>query len=373
MYYINPHDLEYVQWEPTSYCNANCIGCPRTDNETMLTKPYIVKFQRHASAEQVQYFIDSIVDERLVNLKTLQYNGNIGDAMMHPNIDDILISISRRRPSIHQIVHTNGGGPWAKKFAKVGEYISKENLDANIAFTFSIDGLEDTNDMYRKNVQWKHIITNSEVLRKHNVNVKWRMIKFNHNAHQIAEAEKIAKSWGWEFEVNEDTFGQELVDIYKDNKADTSLYKEKIKNFDLEFEDMFYEYPKSNNKFTDSCYWQKHKSIQVVSDMTVWPCCWTSHFHFYYGQDNEKIWNKENVTIKDLLNPKIPMLKQWEELFNVGNKNYYENPDIRINHDNLLYNVLIGKTFTSIGKKLKHNNEFNLDICKNYCRHYHNR
>ena len=91
MYYINPHDLEYVQWEPTSYCNANCIGCPRTDNETMLTKPYIAKFQRHASAEQVQYFIDSIVDERLVNLKTLQYNGNIGDAMMHPNIDDIII------------------------------------------------------------------------------------------------------------------------------------------------------------------------------------------------------------------------------------------------------------------------------------------
>jgi hypothetical protein len=67
------------------------------------------------------------------------------------------------------------------------------------------------------------------------------------------------------------------------------------------------------------------------------------------------------------------MLKQWEELFNVENKNYYENPDIRINQNNLLYNVLIGKTFTSIGKKLKHNNEFNLDICKNYCRHYHNR
>ena len=47
--YVEPHELRTIQWEPTSYCNANCIGCPRTDPETMLTRPHIVELQRHAT------------------------------------------------------------------------------------------------------------------------------------------------------------------------------------------------------------------------------------------------------------------------------------------------------------------------------------
>ena len=126
------------------------------------------------------------------------------------------------------------------------------------------------------------------------------MIKFN-NAHSNRTGTTTSKIWGWEFEINEDTFGQELVDIHKDNEANTSLYKEKIKNFNLEFEDMFYEYPKSNSKFTDSCYWQKHNSIQVVRDMTVWSCCWTS-FIFIMVMTMKKYGTQERVTIKDLVN-----------------------------------------------------------------------
>ena len=80
--YVEPHELRTIQWEPTSYCNANCIGCPRTDTETMLTRPHIVELQRHATEQESNAFISSVVDKRLEKLQLVIYNGDIGDAMI---------------------------------------------------------------------------------------------------------------------------------------------------------------------------------------------------------------------------------------------------------------------------------------------------
>ena len=78
--FIDPSKLDSIQWEPTSFCNANCLACPRTDPETLLTRPYIVATQRHASESENSAFIKSALDERLSSLKKIIYNGNIGDA-----------------------------------------------------------------------------------------------------------------------------------------------------------------------------------------------------------------------------------------------------------------------------------------------------
>ncbi len=69
--YINPSDLDTIQWEPTSICNANCICCPRTDHDTMLTKPWILKFQHHTSEEQYNAVIKSFCDPRLQKLRRI--------------------------------------------------------------------------------------------------------------------------------------------------------------------------------------------------------------------------------------------------------------------------------------------------------------
>ena len=163
--YVEPQELRTIQWEPTSFCNANCIGCPRTDLDTMLTRPHIAAMQRHSTEQESDAFVLSVVDKRLKKLREVVYNGDIGDAMMHPNIDDIIIEIDKKRPMV-QHIHTNGGGAWYEKFKKIAEHVDGD-LSKNIFFVFSIDGLEDTNHLYRRNVQWKHIIKNAEILRKH--------------------------------------------------------------------------------------------------------------------------------------------------------------------------------------------------------------
>ena len=380
--YIKPEELELIQWEPTSYCNANCLICPRTDKETLLTEPSIVHTQRHSNDDDIQAFINSVSDSRLKSLKTVVYNGNIGDAMMHPNIDKILIQIDQQRPSVTQTLHTNGGGPWAEKFEKIGSYISQHNTDSNIYFVFSIDGLEDTNHLYRRNVQWKHILNNAEVLRKHKVNVRWRMNRFDHNAHQVEEARDLAKSWGWNFSLNDGTWGGDEVNDLIHKSKNTELYKQKVKDWSINFRDDDYiiknDFSNDTKKHNDVCVWKVHKEIQIVSDMSVWPCCWTSHYHYFYWLQNKNIWNNKS---KNLLNPDgsqyrhLRSIKQWEQLMNTNkNKSYIDLEDIKITNDHMLYDVLISDTFKHIDDNLKTDkNNFNLDVCIDACRHYGHR
>ena len=87
--YINPSDLDTIQWEPTSICNANCICCPRTDHDTMLTKPWILKFQHHTSEEQYNAVIKSFCDPRL---QKKQESGGAGRPAVSHSICDSLTS-----------------------------------------------------------------------------------------------------------------------------------------------------------------------------------------------------------------------------------------------------------------------------------------
>ena len=376
--YIKPEELTLIQWEPTSYCNANCIGCPRTDTETMLTRPHIVELQRHATQQESNAFISSVVDKRLEKLQLVIYNGDIGDAMMHPNIDNIIIEIEKKRPNVVQHIHTNGGGAWYNKFEKIAQHVNGDRTK-NIFFVFSIDGLEDTNHLYRRNVQWKHIVKNAEILRKHNVHVRWRMNRFNYNEHQIDTARQMAEDWGWEFSINHGTWGHEKVAKLLHQPSNPSLYKEKVKlwqeNKFLEFRDDDYEYLSTpQTPFKDTCIWKQDKEIQVVSDMTVWPCCWTAHHHYQYWINDEKIWNEEQVSPKNTIDvsKNLKDIKQWQKFMSIDKtKRYLDNKDIKITNDHLMYDVLVSDTFKHIDNNLKTNGTFNLDLCSETCRQIH--
>lgn len=380
--YVHPSELKLVQWEPTSLCNANCIGCPRTDHDTMLTHPFIVKTQRHTTNDEIQSFIDSIADPRLEKLETVMFNGEIGDAMMHPDIDKIIIGILKARPNINVEIHTNGGGAWGRKFKKICEYASNSN--SKVYIVFSVDGLEDTNHLYRRNVIWKNIVKNAGVVSQYNVNKIWRWCTFDHNKHQVQEAKQLAEDWNFDFVLNNGVWGQEMVTKYKGKKSNSKLYKEKLnqyptRTFIEDIPDSQYTVTSVvdllNNKKdikSDVCVWQYKKEVQIVSDMTVWPCCWTAHYQYYYKQNDERIWDSKWKYYKspELRGDNVLTdLREWEELFNANsNESYYEKKDIRISKNFLLYDVLISNTFVSIGNTLKTDNTFNLNICKTQCR-----
>ena len=66
-------------------------------------------------------------------------------------------------------------------------------------FEFSIDGLEDTNPIYRVNSKWNTIMDGASTLineldkQQKQTQVSWRFIIFEHNYHQIVDIYKLAK------------------------------------------------------------------------------------------------------------------------------------------------------------------------------------
>jgi MoaA/NifB/PqqE/SkfB family radical SAM enzyme len=62
---------------------------------------------------------------------------------------------------------------------------------------FSIDGLEDTNHIYRRHTKWQNIINNAKAFIDAGGAANWNFIAFRHNEHQITEAARLAKELGF--------------------------------------------------------------------------------------------------------------------------------------------------------------------------------
>ena len=175
--------------------------------------------------------------------------------------------------------------------------------------------------------------------------------------------------------INENTYGQEEVSQLVNKHSNPKLFKEKLKNWkDYSFKEAKYSRTDMKRPYKDECPWKKQLEIQVVSDMTVWPCCWTSHHHYQYWIGDEKLWNTEKVDLDDeMLSKNIKYIKQWQKLMNPdSSENFLDNKDIKITDDHLLYDVLASKTFKHINDKMTYGSSktFTLDICSETCRTY---
>ena len=62
---------------------------------------------------------------------------------------------------------------------------------------FGIDGLEDTNHIYRKNVRWKKLKDNYTTYIQHGGTASWQFIIFEHNKHQEDIARNRSKQEGF--------------------------------------------------------------------------------------------------------------------------------------------------------------------------------
>jgi hypothetical protein len=62
---------------------------------------------------------------------------------------------------------------------------------------FSIDGLEDTNSVYRQNVSWSKLMTNAQSYINAGGSAHWDMLVYRHNQHQVDECEQLAREMGF--------------------------------------------------------------------------------------------------------------------------------------------------------------------------------
>lgn len=191
MFWTKPLNDQSIKWgldfEISTYCNAKCPLCARHIHGTSILRPSLV--QKNISLENFKKWFTS---EILIRVGKVSFCGNLGDPCVNPDLIPILEYIKNVNPNVPITIRTNGGPRTEGFWNDIGRLT---NL-----VVFSIDGLEDTNHLYRVGVNWKKLIKNVKACiksaHKYGNVVEWEYLIFKHNGHQVDDAVKLSKQLG---------------------------------------------------------------------------------------------------------------------------------------------------------------------------------
>ena len=201
MTWLTLDQVKLFEIELSNYCNAKCSACAREVNVDTINS-------NNLSLDQIKRLIDQLPDPTKVRF---YFGGTSGDPLMNPNIVEIFKYVSER--GIRLSVDTNGSLRSTAVWKQLGNISKHSNSD----ITFSIDGLEDTNHIYRTNTNWKTIMRNLSTFINAGGKAEWKYLIFEHNKHQVDDAKQLAKSLGVETFISEPSsrVSTNLVPVYK--------------------------------------------------------------------------------------------------------------------------------------------------------------
>lgn len=128
-------------------------------------------------------------------LHTLYSCGNFGDPAACRELLDIYDYLRTENPTFRLGVYTNASLRTKDWWADLARIIKR--TDGHGWVTFSIDGLEDTNHLYRVGTNWNKIVENAQAYIDAGGYAEWEFIVFEHNQHQVEEARKLSKEMGF--------------------------------------------------------------------------------------------------------------------------------------------------------------------------------
>jgi len=241
--------------EPTSKCTLECPLCDRT----WFYETFKKRNLHEIDVDNIVKFVGPNVEVTLC--------GNNGDPIYHSKFLDLCQKLKNNNCSIW--IHTNGSARPTKWWERL-----KNILGRGDHITFAIDGLEDTNHLYRKNAKWKSIMTAIKTLKDRNFNLVWKFIIFKHNQHQILEAKRLSE------ELTFDEFELE--------QSDRWLGKKDLMP-DPEYVDYHYKYqkevlinPQYSSTMKPKCLINNlpSNSLYIDAEGDFYPCCWMGTYKY---------------------------------------------------------------------------------------------
>lgn len=284
-------DIKQVHLEVTSYCNASCPQCPRNMGGGILSPNLALKHLSLADCKHI-FPVDFVAQLNYIFLC-----GNYGDPIMASETIEILDYFREANPNIKLGIHTNASGrnqSWWERLAKVVSFCK-----------FSIDGLEDTNFMYRRHTEWHKIMNSAKWFIEAGGIAIWDFLVFRHNQHQVEEAYELSKNMGFA------RFNIKKTSRFYDPNAQFEDFKSDVKNhasaivYSIEPPDdpryanaMIKQLPKlikTNEAFeaylestSIRCGAVVEKQIYVSAEGLVFPCCYLGNIYGANQSFNEK-------------------------------------------------------------------------------------
>jgi len=295
----NYNDIKMVHLEITQRCQAACPMCDRNENGGVDNR-HITNAE--LSLEDCQRIF---TPEFISQLETMYMCGNLGDPIVARDTLEVFRYFRQHNEKMWLSMNTNAGAKdenWWKELASVYGRMG--------TVIFSVDGLSDTNHLYRQNVVWENVERNMRAFIAAGGRARWDFIVFGHNEHQVDEAKQLAESWGVErFQLKKSgrfftasNRGKDKHQAQNRKGVETQLI-EKPKQLDnqnlalLKQKEIEKTYG-SMKDYYDSCSIKckavEKKEIFVTAEGLLMPCCWTAgRMYKWWHKDPrvEQIWD----------------------------------------------------------------------------------
>jgi hypothetical protein len=170
---------------------------------------------------------------------------------------EIAADIREKNPGITLEGETNGSFQPESWWRTLGASFAKGCM------VFSLDGLEDTHRLHRKGTDFSTIVKNLRAFVSGGGVAYWKFIAFEHNEHQIQDAERFAERIG-------------CSRFYVISSRDNNRELRKPKKLNVEIKrDLFYtswmNLPENQREAV--CKPIENGSVYIAADGTVHPCC----------------------------------------------------------------------------------------------------
>jgi MoaA/NifB/PqqE/SkfB family radical SAM enzyme len=265
--------MDDITWhiEPTSKCILECPLCDRT----WFYKKFKKRELHEINIDHLLKFFNGVP-------YTVNFCGNNGDPIYHSKFHNLCAKLKKTGCKISIV--TNGSKKSTAWWEKLGSILTTADQ-----ITFSLDGLEDTNKIYRINSDWESIMNGFNTIKKYGIKTIWKFIVFRHNQHQIEEAEKLSKELGFS------KFRLEKSDRWWEDDLMP----------DKEYVDDHYQHQKNaitkktlNGIMNPKCLKNgiPTKNLYIDSAGDFYPCCWTGLYGFKYKDMFNPKNNRFNIT-----------------------------------------------------------------------------
>jgi MoaA/NifB/PqqE/SkfB family radical SAM enzyme len=293
-YLKNPVKL---QFELSNMCNALCLGCIRTDtNNYNYEKNLIEEGKKYISFDT---FKKILLAPEFETAHELEFCGTIDDPLMHPEFIEFLDFASGLKKNYNVVIHTNASLRNEKYWTKLTEVLHKHHRHI---VKFSIDGLEDTNHIYRQNTVWSKIMANANAFIQAGGYASWQFLVFPWNEHQLMQAKQLSEEMGFfDFQSRHDRsrvtkIGLDRIGVLqrvdkhrrKAGLPDLATIRKPPVSSILEIneslvEDVFYEIECNN---------RKQEMYFIGYDSKLWPCCFLHNGKLDYDSGKRDLLEK---------------------------------------------------------------------------------
>lgn len=281
--------IKQLHLEITSACNAACPLCLRN----------IFGSRANPALPMSELTIDDarkiFPPDFIKQLSSMYMCGNYGDPMVARDTIEVFDYFRVSNPRIKLGIFTNGSGrspQWWARLARVVDYCR-----------FGIDGLQDTNHLYRQGTSWSKIMESAEAFISAGGRAEWDYIVFRHNEQQVEQARQLSVALGFAAFFVKKTYRFFNLKTGQKRERSPVLNREgRIERFIEGPENPLYQneslvklyrlasdrgYESYLNSTWISCKAVRDSKLYVSAEGLAFPCCWTANIYPWYQKPEE--------------------------------------------------------------------------------------